>query len=84
MSQTHKRSPYKEAQFDLINYLDREIFNVHLSNPSKVPTNEIFCYNDGNAVKQHVRGSVRGAIHMGLNDPQMYLQVVNISFFFPL
>ncbi|KAF7382393.1 hypothetical protein HZH68_015312 [Vespula germanica] len=74
MSQTHKRSPYKEAQFDLINYLDREIFNVHLSNPNKVPTNEIFCYNDGNAVKQHVRGSVRGAIHMGLNDPQMYLQ----------
>ncbi|XP_047365603.1 origin recognition complex subunit 3 isoform X3 [Vespa velutina] len=74
MSQTHKRSPYKQAQIDIINYLDHEIFRVHLTNPSKVPTNEIFCYNDGNAVKQHIRGSVRGAIHMGLNDPQMYLQ----------
>ncbi|XP_014612811.1 PREDICTED: origin recognition complex subunit 3 [Polistes canadensis] len=74
MSQTHKRSPYKQAQFDLINYLDREIFSVYLLNPTELPMNEIFCYNDGNAVKQHIRGSVRGAIHMGLNDPQMYLQ----------
>lgn len=74
MSQTHKRSPYKQAQFDLINYLDQEIFSVYLLNPTEVPMNEIFCYNDGNALKQHIRGSVRGAIHMGLNDPQMYLQ----------
>ncbi|KAI4497623.1 hypothetical protein M0802_007163 [Mischocyttarus mexicanus] len=74
MSQTNKRSPYKQAQYDLINYLDREIFSVYLLSPTKIPMNEIFCYNDGNAVKQHIRGSVRGTIHMGLNDPQMYLQ----------
>lgn len=74
MSQTHKRSPYKEAQLDLMNYLDREIFRVYLVNPNQVPMNEIFCYSDGNSVKQHIRGSVRGAIHTGLNDPQVYLQ----------
>ncbi|XP_015175736.1 PREDICTED: origin recognition complex subunit 3 isoform X2 [Polistes dominula] len=74
LSQNHKRSPYKQAQFDLINYLDREIFSVYLLNPTEIPMNEIFCYNDGNAVKQHIRGSVRGSIHMGLNDPQTYLQ----------
>lgn len=74
MSHTQKRSPYKEAQQDLINYLDREIFSVHLSNPNQVPTNEIFCYSDGNSVKQHIRGSLRAAIHTGLNDPQLYLQ----------
>ncbi|KAK2584685.1 hypothetical protein KPH14_007025 [Odynerus spinipes] len=74
MSQTHSRSPYKQAQLDLINYLDREIFKVHLLNPNQVPMHEIFCYSDGNSVKQHIRGSLRGAIHTGLNDPQVYLQ----------
>ncbi|KAG7211303.1 hypothetical protein KM043_010600 [Ampulex compressa] len=73
MSQRQSRSPYKEAQVDLINYLDREVFAVHLANPRRMPANEIFCFADGNLAKQHIRGSLRAAIHTGLCDPRMYL-----------
>lgn len=75
MSQQQSRSAYKQAQHDLINYLDREVFSVHLIEPSRVTAHEIFCYSDGNQAKQHIRGSLRAAIHTGLNDPQMYLDV---------
>lgn len=75
MSQQQSRSAYKQAQHDLIDYLDREVFFVHLIEPSRVTAHEIFCYSDGNQAKHHIRGSLRAAIHMGLNDPQMYLDV---------
>lgn len=73
MSQQQSRSAYKQAQHDLIDYLDREVFAVHLVEPSRVTAHEIFCYSDGNQAKRHIRGSLRAAIHTGLNDPQMYL-----------
>ncbi|CAD1477203.1 unnamed protein product, partial [Heterotrigona itama] len=73
LSQTQSRSPYKVAQQDLIDYLDQEVFSVYLVNPHYVPANEIFCFSDGNLAKQHVRGSLRAAIHTGLNDPHVYL-----------
>ncbi|EFN63928.1 Origin recognition complex subunit 3 [Camponotus floridanus] len=73
MSQQQSRSAYKQAQHDLIDYLDREVFSVHLVEPSRVTAHEIFCYSDGNQAKHHIRGSLRAAIHTGLNDPQMYL-----------
>lgn len=75
MSQQQSRSAYKQAQHDLIDYLDREVFSVHLVEPSRVTAHEIFCYSDGNQAKHHIRGSLRAAIHTGLNDPQMYLDV---------
>lgn len=75
MSQQQSRSAYKQAQYDLIDYLDREVFAVHLVEPSRVTAHEIFCYSDGNQAKHHIRGSLRAAIHTGLNDPQMYLDV---------
>ncbi|XP_072764702.1 origin recognition complex subunit 3 isoform X2 [Anoplolepis gracilipes] len=73
MSQQQSRSAYKQAQHDLIDYLDREVFSAHLVEPSRVTAHEIFCYSDGNQAKHHIRGSLRAAIHTGLNDPQMYL-----------
>ncbi|GAB1859503.1 Origin recognition complex subunit 3 [Camponotus japonicus] len=73
MSQQQSRSAYKQVQHDLIDYLDREVFSVHLVEPSRVTAHEIFCYSDGNQAKHHIRGSLRAAIHTGLNDPQMYL-----------
>lgn len=73
MSQQQSRSAYKQAQLDLIDYLDRKVFSVHLIDPSRVTAHEIFCYSDGNQAKHHIRGSLRAAIHTGLNDPQMYL-----------
>ncbi|XP_026298436.1 origin recognition complex subunit 3 isoform X3 [Apis mellifera] len=73
MSKTHSKSPYKIAQQDLIDYLDQKIFSVYLVNPNYIPGNEIFCFNDGNLAKQHIRGSLRSAIHTGLNNPQVYL-----------
>ncbi|OAD54577.1 Origin recognition complex subunit 3 [Eufriesea mexicana] len=71
-SQTQSRSPYKLVQQDVLNFLDH-MFSVHLVNPNNIPANEIFCYSDGNLAKQHIRGSLRAAIHTGLNDPQVYL-----------
>ncbi|CAK9816427.1 Origin recognition complex subunit 3 [Anthophora plagiata] len=73
MSQKQSRSPYKQAQQDVINYLDQNVFAIYLVNPNYVPANEIFCFSDGNLAKQHIRGSLRAAIHTGLNDPQCYL-----------
>ncbi|XP_076287775.1 origin recognition complex subunit 3 [Lasioglossum baleicum] len=73
MSQTHSRSPYKRAQMEVIDYLDQKVFGTFLINPSRVPANEIFCFSDGASAKQHIRGSLRAAIHSGLNDPQIYL-----------
>ncbi|XP_076656484.1 origin recognition complex subunit 3 isoform X2 [Halictus rubicundus] len=73
MSQTHSRSPYKQAQMDVIDYLDQKVFDKFLINPNHVPANEIFCFSDGALAKQHIRGSLRAAIHTGLNDPRAYL-----------
>ncbi|EZA61918.1 Origin recognition complex subunit [Ooceraea biroi] len=73
MSQKQSRSAYKEAQLDLINYLDRKVFSVHLIRPNHVTGYEIFCYRDENQAKHHIRGSLRAAIHTGLSDPRMYL-----------
>lgn len=75
MSQQQSRSAYKQAQLDLIDYLDREVFSVYLIDPSRVTAHEIFCYSDGNQAKYHIRGSLRASIHTGLSDPQMYLDV---------
>ncbi|XP_015606205.1 origin recognition complex subunit 3 [Cephus cinctus] len=74
MSQKHSRSPFKQAQLDLIVYLDREVFSVYLKNPSQLPANEIFCYSDGTVAKCHIRGSLRASIHTALNNPQVYLE----------
>ncbi|KAL0123475.1 hypothetical protein PUN28_005767 [Cardiocondyla obscurior] len=73
MSQQQSRSAYKQAQLDLIDYLDRKVFSVYLIDPSRVTAHEIFCYSDGNQAKHHIRGSLRAAVHTGLSDPQMYL-----------
>ena len=75
MSQQQSRSAYKQAQLDLIDYLDRKVFSAHLVDPSRVTAYEIFCYSDGNQAKHHIRGSLRAAVHTGLSDPQMYLDV---------
>ncbi|XP_076621406.1 origin recognition complex subunit 3 [Colletes latitarsis] len=73
MSKMHTRSPYKQAQLDVINYLDQNMFTAYLVNPNRITAHEIFCFSDGSLAKQHIRGSLRAAIHTGLNDPQVYL-----------
>lgn len=75
MSQQQSRSAYKQAQLDLIDYLDRKVFTVHLIDPSRVTAYEIFCYSNGNMGNHHIRGSMRAAMHLGMNDPQTYLDV---------
>ncbi|XP_076173479.1 origin recognition complex subunit 3 isoform X2 [Ptiloglossa arizonensis] len=72
MSKERAQSPYKQAQLDVINYLDQNVFSIYLVNPNSIPANEIFCFSDGNLAKQHIRGSLRAAIHTGLNNPQVY------------
>ncbi|XP_078036177.1 origin recognition complex subunit 3 isoform X2 [Augochlora pura] len=73
MSKTHSRSPYKQAQLDVIEFLDQQIFTRFIINPHHVPAYEIFCFYDGALAKQHIRGSLRAAVHSGLNNPQVYL-----------
>lgn len=75
MSKERAQSPYKQAQLDVINYLDQNVFSIYLVNPNSIPANEIFCFSDGNLAKQHIRGSLRAAIHTGLNNPQVYFNV---------
>lgn len=72
MSRKQSMSPYKQAQSNLLNYLDK-IFSIYLRNPILLPASEIFFFNDGNAMKHHILGSPRAAIHTGLNNPQAYL-----------
>ncbi|XP_034949827.1 origin recognition complex subunit 3 [Chelonus insularis] len=72
-SQQQSRSPFKQAQLDLINYLNDKVFPVFLKNPNRLPASEIFCFSDAYAGKQHLRGSHRAAIHTGLNNPKIYL-----------
>ncbi|XP_063988674.1 origin recognition complex subunit 3 [Diachasmimorpha longicaudata] len=73
MSQQQSRSPYKQAQIDLMEYLDHDVFTMYLVNPNRLTTSEIFCFSDANAAKHHLRGSLRAAVHTGLNNPQVYL-----------
>ncbi|CAL7940147.1 unnamed protein product [Xylocopa violacea] len=73
LSKTQSLAPFKQAQQSVINYLDQNVFSVYLINPHQIPANEIFCFSDGNLAKQHIRGSLRAAIHTALNDPQVYL-----------
>lgn len=75
MSQQQARSPFKQAQIDLFDYLNNSVFAVHLENPNRLPTSEIFCFSDAYIAKHHLRGSVRAAIHTGLNNPQTYINV---------
>lgn len=44
-------------------------------NPNRLPASEIFCFSDAYVTKHHLRGSLRAAIHTGLNNPQVYLKV---------
>ncbi|XP_033213270.1 origin recognition complex subunit 3 isoform X2 [Belonocnema kinseyi] len=67
-------SPYKEAQENLIDYLDRDIFSVYLKNPRKYVGHDIFCFHDSNLVKRQIKGSLRAAVHTALNDPRFYLK----------
>ncbi|XP_057339498.1 origin recognition complex subunit 3 [Microplitis mediator] len=71
-AQEHSKSPFKHAQAELMNYLNN-LMMIHLKNPNRLPASEIFCFSDANAGKHHLRGSLRAAIHMGLNDPSIYL-----------
>lgn len=73
-AQEHSKSPFKHAQAELMNYLNN-LMAIHLKNPNRLPASEIFCFSDANAGKHHLRGSLRAAIHMGLNDPSIYLNV---------
>lgn len=58
-----------------MSYLDKKIFSIYLRNPNLLPASEIFFFSDGNAMKHHIVGSPRAAIHTGLNNPQAYLDV---------
>lgn len=52
-----------------------EILDHYVEVPSSKPFHEIFFFNNISAVKNHIIGSHRAAIHTALNNPQYYLQV---------
>ncbi|XP_074115013.1 origin recognition complex subunit 3 [Cotesia typhae] len=72
-AQKSSKSAFKQAQLDLMNYLNDNLFTEYLKNPNRLPCSEIFCFSDANAGKHHLRGSLRAVIHTGLNDPSIYL-----------
>ncbi|XP_066589757.1 origin recognition complex subunit 3 isoform X2 [Prorops nasuta] len=74
MSQKHLRSPYKDALKNAIDYLDKRVFSVYICNLRNYAGHEIFCFYDAKIVKSHLSGSLKGALHTALNDPQHYLE----------
>ncbi|XP_011498206.1 PREDICTED: origin recognition complex subunit 3 [Ceratosolen solmsi marchali] len=69
-----RNSPYREAQSNLLNYLDQEVFEKYLKTPDKIPLNEIFCYNDAISVNESIKGSMKASIHNSLNYPNSVLE----------
>ena len=71
----HRCSPYKEAQTQFIEYLDKEVFGKYLINPKQVPLNEVFCYDDSRSISPYIKGSMKASIHSGLTNPSFYCEV---------
>lgn len=74
-SEKARCSPYKNAQNEFIDFLDKEVFQLYLRSPAQIPLNEIFCCNDPSIVHNYIRGSMKAAIHNGLRDPNLFLGV---------
>ncbi|ETN59932.1 origin recognition complex subunit 3 [Anopheles darlingi] len=60
----------------LMKYLVKRIFQRYLKPPnaSSVPLIELFLFSDSAALRRHLIGSPRAAIHTALTNPQHYLQ----------
>lgn len=68
------QNKYEKVREKFFNELTKQ-FDKYLEVPDKRPFHEIFFFDDIGAIKNHIVGSHRAAIHTALNNPQHYLQV---------
>lgn len=60
----------------LLDYLKDKIFGKHLISFNRgPPLIELFVFSDITAIRAHLKGAPRGAIHRALTNPQYYIQV---------
>ncbi|CAG5076045.1 Similar to ORC3: Origin recognition complex subunit 3 (Spermophilus citellus) [Cotesia congregata] len=78
-AQKSSKSEFKQAQLNLMNYLNDDLFMEYLKNPNRLPCSEIFCFSDANAGKHHLRVRLlqirnRANDSTDVTRPQHYLQ----------
>jgi hypothetical protein len=71
-------SGYEEARKELLDYLAGSVFPRFLVPPTNVPFSEVFFFSNVARVKRHIVGTPRAAIHMALNNPYYYLEVIEV------
>lgn len=66
---------FTQAVNDTLEFLRDEVFAVHLL-PFKAgpPLLELFVFSDLAAIRSHIMGAPRAALHTALHNPQTYLQ----------
>merc|ERR1712098_890908 len=65
--------PYDVLRADLLSSL-HTVFQSHLTPPSLLPLHEIFTFTSLSAVKRHLVGAPRAALHTALTQPGEYLE----------
>ncbi|XP_050090695.1 origin recognition complex subunit 3 [Anopheles aquasalis] len=71
-----QKSGVTRAMDRLMNYMVKRIFQRYLKPPNaySVPLIELFLFSDSAAMRRHIIGSPRAAMHTALTNPQHYLQ----------
>lgn len=66
---------FTQAVNETLSFLREEVFATHLV-PFKAgpPLLELFVFGDLPAIRSHIMGAPRAALHTGLHNPQTYLQ----------
>lgn len=81
LERNQTKTESKEIMTKVLDSL-RVDFEKYLIPYKRMPLHELFVYSDCDAVRSHLRGTSRSAIHSALTDPNCYLQVLyNTSFY---
>lgn len=67
---------FKQNVMIALNYIRDKLFAKYLEPIQKrTPLYELYLFSDISAVRPHILGAPRAAIHTALNNPHSYLQV---------
>lgn len=67
---------FTQAVNEALAFLRKEVLAVYLVPfKSGPPLMELFVFGDLSAIRGHIMGAPRAALHTGLHNPQAYLQV---------
>lgn len=73
--QPKMESPFFKSVGNLVSHLTEEVFRKYLRPFNRgPPLIELFVYSDSAAIRRHIVGVPRAAVHTALNNPHYYLQ----------